>query len=492
MSKEVGGIFPKFVAADLDAALGVFFDGFTKVLVGVAVLGSIMPDELYGTIVPGLGITTLIWGIWLSFQAKRVSSRTGSKVTALPGGLNAGRFFIWLFAIMLPTLDRTGDVMMAWKAGIGANLIGAIIFLILAPFLGKVMKIIPRPAVFGALAGGAAAWLLLSPMAGGFEKPEIFLVSLFALLIIHFGKLELKFSASSIAIGAGVLVGWALGYMSIDAVTASFDTVGVYVPLPMFGLLSGSFSAALPFLPIIIAFSFTDVISAIQSVEQGIAGGDEFSMKESVVAGGLINIIGSLFGNPFPIGYYWGHPAWKRIGAGTGYPIITGVIYLVLCSSGLVAIATSIIPVEATYPLLVFAALITMAQAFEINEKKYYGAMAIGLAIPIYELMIGSMKDPSAGYIALSKGSMFIAIIYSYVVCTIIDRDFKKGAYGFILAAVLSSFGLMHLEAIAFPPVFGKFTILYLGLAAVFFVLDKVVSKEEVLSTKDQSMEEVA
>lgn len=488
MSNKSMGFFPKFVAADLDAAIGVFFDGFTKVLVGVAVLGSIMPNELYGTMLPGLGFTTLIWCVWLFIQAQRVAKRTGKSVTALPGGLNAGRFFIWLFAIMLPTLDKTGDIMMAWKAGIGANIIGAIIFLIFAPFLDKLMKIIPRPAVFGALAGGAGAWLLLSPLADGFARPEIILVSIFALLIIHFGKIKTKFSASAIAIGSGIIVGWALGYMSIDMVTESFSNVGFYMPIPAFGLLSGCLEAALPFLPIIIAFSFTDIISAIQSVEQGIAGGDEYTMKESVLAGGIINIIGSLLGNPFPIGYYWGHPAWKRIGAGTGHPIITGVIYFVLTGTGLVAIATSIIPVEATFPLLIFAALITMAQAFEINDKKYYAPMALGVAIPIYELMLGKMADPGAGYVFLGKGSMFIAIIYSYVVCNIIDRDWKKCSYAFILAAVLSSFGLMHLENIAFPPVFNNFTYIYLGLAVVFYGLSYVI-KDGMLEDNYAKME---
>lgn len=484
MNNKSTSFIPKFVAPDVDAALGMFFDGFTKVLVGVATLGPLMTKELYGTILPGLGLTVFIWGVWLFIQAQRVSKRTGKPVTALPGGLSAGRFFIWLFAIMLPTYEKTGDIMLAWKAGIGANIIGAVVFLIFAPFLDKLMKIIPKPAVFGALAGGACAWLLLSPLADGFARPEIILVSMFALLIIHFGRIKTKFSASAVAIGSGTIVGWALRYMTLNMVTDSFSNIKVYLPIPAFNLFSGCFQAALPYLPIIIAFAFTDVVSAIQSVEQGKVSGDEYTMKESVFAGGIINLIGSLFGNPFPVGYYWGHPAWKRIGAGPSYPILTGVIYLILSLTGLVAVATSIIPVEATFPLLIFAALVTMAQAFEINDKKYYAPMALGFALPIYELILGKVPDPAQGYVFLGKGSMFLAIIYGYVVCAIIDREWKKASYAFLLLAFLSSFGLIHLNDISFPPMLNNFTYVYIALGAVFFILSYVL-KENMLEEEE-------
>lgn len=491
MKDKSTSFIPKFVAADLDAALGVFFDGFTKVLVGVAVLSSIMPGELYGTLLPGLGFTLFIWCAWLFVQAQLVAKRTGKPATALPGGLNAGRFFIWLFGIMLPAFERTGDITQAWKAGIGANIIGAVVFLVFAPFLDKLMKIIPKPAVFGALAGGAAAWLLLSPLADGFARPELILISLFALLLIHFGKIKSKFSASAIAIGAGTIAGWLLKYMSVNMVTESFSNISFYIPKPSFGLISGSIQAALPYLPMIIAFAFTDVVSAIQSVEQGKVSGDEYSMKESVFAGGIINLIGSLVGNPFPIGYYWGHPAWKRIGAGASYPIITGGIYLVLTLTGLVAVATSIIPVEATFPLLIFAALITMAQAFEINDKKYYAPMALGFALPIYELILGKMTDAPLGYLYLGKGSMFLAIIYSYIVCAIIDREWKKISYAFIVLAGLSSLGLIHLANIAFPPTINNFVLVYIGLAAFFFALSYVI-KDSMLEAEDEAENEAA
>lgn len=468
---------PKFRKGDLDAAVGVFFDGFSKVLVGVAVLGAIAPEHLFGTILPGLAFTIFVWNIWLTSQAQRVEKKFSSPTTALPGGLQAGRFFIWLFAVMLPTYSVTGDIDIAIKAGIGANLVGSIIFLIFTPVMGKVVNVLPKPAIFAGLAGGSIAFLLLSPMVTGFEHPEVMLASLFVLLIIYFGKFNVKFSASSLAIIIGIIVGWLLGYMKFDGIIESIGTVGFYPPKPAFQFIQGSLKAVLPYLPIVIAFSFTDIISTIQAVEQGRAGGDKYSIKESILMGGVINLIGSLFGNPFPVGYYFGHAAWKRINAGVAHPLISGGMYLVLGITGLIAIASAIIPVAAALPLLVFAAMVTVSQSFEINDKKYYVAMAMGLSIPVYEWAINLVPEPSVGLIALGKGSMLIAILYTYIISTIIDRQFKKGAICFLLSAVLSAFGLMHVASIAFPPTLNNFAITYIVGAAVFFCLDIIVKR---------------
>ena len=90
---------------------------------------------------------------------------------------------------------------------------------------------------------------------------------------------------------------------------------------------------------------------------------------------------------------YWGHPAWKQAKAGTSYPIFTGAIYLILCLTGLVAIATSVIPSSATLVLLIFVAITTGAQAFEVVERKYYPAMIVATGIPIFELIYGKIDN---------------------------------------------------------------------------------------------------
>lgn len=47
--------------------------------------------------------------------------------------------------------------------------------------------------------------------------------------------------------------------------------------------------------------------------------GDPYPVTESMVADGIGTIIASLFGSPFATVMYFGHPAYKKSGAKTGF-----------------------------------------------------------------------------------------------------------------------------------------------------------------------------
>ncbi|MEG0713090.1 MAG: permease, partial [Niameybacter sp.] len=96
-----------FVKSDVDAAFGVFFDGFTKVIAGVGIMiGSIglSSEIVFGTILPGLGLGVLILHLFTWWYGNVTAKRTNNPgIVAMPAGITAGRFFVWLSAIMLPT-----------------------------------------------------------------------------------------------------------------------------------------------------------------------------------------------------------------------------------------------------------------------------------------------------------------------------------------------------------------------------------------------------
>lgn len=104
---------PLFKKADLDASIGVFFDGFSKVIVAIAILvGTFGLDggTVFGTMMPGVLVSVIVLngGLWLYYR-HIAKQRGDSNLTAIPAGLQAGRMFIWLFSIMLPVFNSTGD-----------------------------------------------------------------------------------------------------------------------------------------------------------------------------------------------------------------------------------------------------------------------------------------------------------------------------------------------------------------------------------------------
>ena len=161
---------PLFKKADLDASIGVFFDGFSKVIVAIAILvGTFGLDggTVFGTMMPGVLVSVIVLngGLWLYYR-HIAKQRGDSNLTAIPAGLQAGRMFIWLFSIMLPVFNSTGDAFMAFKVGVLAHFIGGAVFIIGAFVVPKILKIVPAGALFGSLAGGAMAFLILQSMDG--------------------------------------------------------------------------------------------------------------------------------------------------------------------------------------------------------------------------------------------------------------------------------------------------------------------------------------
>ena len=89
---EKAGI-PFFKKADLDASIGVFFDGFSKVIVAIAILAGTFGLDggtIFGTMMPGVFLTVVILngGLWLYYR-KIAAYRGDPDLTAIPAGLQA-------------------------------------------------------------------------------------------------------------------------------------------------------------------------------------------------------------------------------------------------------------------------------------------------------------------------------------------------------------------------------------------------------------------
>ena len=78
--------------------------------------------------------------------------------------------------------------------GVLAHLIGGIVFIIGAFVVPILLKIVPAGALFGSLAGGAMAFLILQPMNGTLNMPVVGWLSMIVLFIIYIGHVEVKAS----------------------------------------------------------------------------------------------------------------------------------------------------------------------------------------------------------------------------------------------------------------------------------------------------------
>ena len=370
---------PLFKKADLDASIGVFFDGFSKVIVAVAILlGTFSLDggTVFGTMMPGVLVTVLVMngGLWLYYR-HIAKSRGDANLTAVPAGLQAGRMFIWLYSIMLPVFNTTGDAEMAFKVGVLAHFIGGAVFIIGAFVVPLILRIVPAapcsaawpaapwlpdPAVHGRHLENAPGWLAVPDCA-----------------LCHLpGKVNTKLPAALIAIVVGAGIAWVTGSMSFSTVTDSLQNLNFYIPNVTFGIFSGDvLSQTLPFLPIVIVFSLNEVITGIQAVEQAKECGDTFfTTTKPLVLCGVPLWWAPCSATPWLWACTGAIPAgrrWLRHGLPSGH---CGALRLVGLT-GLSAIITAFIPEAVVLPILVFVGISSYSQAFEVVTKKYYPAV---------------------------------------------------------------------------------------------------------------------
>ena len=472
---------PLFKKADLDATIGVFFDGFSKVIVALSVLvGTFKLDggTVFGTMMPGLLVSVIVLngGMWLYYR--HVAKQRGdADLTAIPAGLQAGRMFIWLYSIMLPVYTATGDAMLAFKVGVLAHFIGGAVFVIGAFLVPLLLKIVPAGALFGSLGGGAMAFLILQSMNGTLAMPLVGWISLVVLFVIYLGKIETKLPAAAIAIVIGAGLAWVSGAMSFDTVTTSLANIGFYVPMPTFWIFAPEVLAqVVNFIPIVIVFSLNEVITGIQGVEQAKECGDTyFTTTEPLVIAGVSSMVGALFGNPLATGVYWGYPGWKQMGAGTGYHLGIVILYAAVGLTGLTAIITAFIPEAAVLPILVFLGITSYAQAFEVVDRKYYPA-AIMASLPlVMSFMMDNVAEGSlAGFWAFDAGAAFIGLLVGCLFVFVIDNDWLKASITNVVALGLTLIGMIHspgpllTETYVFQT---EFVIAYVVLAVAFFVM---------------------
>ena len=464
-----------------------FFGFGTNILVNLLVLTGLlrfvlkMPDELVvGRIVPAAGLMMALSTLYYAWLAYRLSLRTGrTDVCALPSGISVPHMFVVVFVIMLPITLKTGDPVKGWEAGLTWVFIQSFVLMIggfVAPY---VRRITPRAALLGTLAGVSIAFISMRPAEEMYLTPVIGIVCFAIILASWFGGVRYfrGIPAGLVAIAAGTIIAWGsnalglgFGGMSVAKVTQSLATFGFSVPLPAVSHVFGGFEFLGVILVTAIPFGIYDLVEAMDNVESAAAAGDSYPTTRVLTADGVVSLVGCMMGNPFINAVYIGHPGWKAMGGRLGYSAATGIAVIALSWFGVIALVSTLIPVVAISPILLYIGMLIGAQAFQESPKSHAPAVILALTPHLAawgKLLIDSSlgaAGTSAAVIGIDKlaqvgvlyqglavmggGAIVGGLVLGAIAVYVIDRQFLKAA-GFALAgAVLTFFGFMHGEAI--------------------------------------------
>jgi AGZA family xanthine/uracil permease-like MFS transporter len=482
-----------------------YFGFGTNILVNLLVLTGLlryvikMPDDIvFGRILPATGLMLCMSTIYYAWLAYKLAQQTGrSDVCALPSGISVPHMFVVTFVIMLPIAAKTGDPIKGWEAGLTWVFIQSFVLMaggFVAPFI---RKITPRAALLGTLAGVSIAFISMRPALEMFMTPAIGVICFAIILASWFGGVRYfrGIPAGLVAIAVGSAIAWGstalgLGYggMTVEKLSASVSNFGFAVPLPAFNHVFSGFEFLGVILVTAIPFGIYDLVEALDNVESAAVAGDSFPTTRVLTADGVISLVGCVMGNPFINAVYIGHPGWKSMGGRIGYSAATGVTVIVLSSFGIISLMSSLIPVVAISPILLYIGMLIGAQAFQETPKRHAPAIILALVPHLAawgklqidnSLAAAGTSAASVGFDKLGQtgilyhglevlggGSILSGVILSAIAVFVIDRKFMSAAVTSAIGGAMTFFGLMHGEAIGIgesPVVAGS----YVAVAAL-------------------------
>jgi len=500
-----GGQSPAWwVAGDLDGFFALFIDNLLLLILIATLCPTVcgLPLALvFGRILPGAALSIGVGNLFYGWQARRLARRTGrTDVTALPYGINTISVISFCYYIMAPVYARTHDSDLAWRMGLFACFVTGLIEVAGAFGADWLRRHTPRAALLCPLAGIGLTFLAGDFAFQIFAQPLIGAIPMLLVLIAYAGRLQLpgRVPAGFVAVAAGVgaaavcqRMGW-----SHFAPPAVAGTIGLTPPLPVNVLALMASAEGWHYFAVILPIGILGVLSSIQILESAEAGGDRYETRSSLLMNGLGTICAAAFGSTFTTALYIGHPAWKSLGARSGYSTVNGLVIMALCLCGGMSVVVRVIPVPAALGIMLWIGLVMVAQAFQAIPGRHAPAVAFGLIPGLGAWALALVQTALAGagatlfsagpqlarigfhldgMVALSQGSLLSSMVLGALVVLVVEREFLKAAAWALGAAGLAFFGVIHaghVTADGLVNVFGwaaapQFAAAYAGAAAV-------------------------
>lgn len=486
--------YPLFKKQDIDAFFSLFQNNLANfVVIAITMIGMGYPTHIvYGRVIPGAAIGVLLGNLYYAHMAKKLAEKENREdVTALSYGISTPVMFIYLFGILKPALDFTGDPETAWKIGVAATFLGGVVEALGSLIGSWLRKNLPRASMLGALAGVAFSVIGAQMFFHTYESP---IIGIFVLMVILAGfigrrSMPFKIPTSLFAIIIGTLLAYIVGESDPNLIAEGFSTVGFYPPLPTIAFVTGLkelFGPMVGLLAAIIPISVYNFIETMNNVEAMAAAGDDYNVAEAQLADGIGTMIGSVFGGTFPTTVYIASVSAKWVKAGRGYSVVNGLVFLVASTFGIIAAISKIIPLPVIAPILVFVGISMVVQAFTSVEQKHFPAVVLAMFPYLANYLSSKFANTasealdavSPSIVAIGQGAMFTAVIWGAILVYIIDNQYKRAAKVSFIAAVLAAVGLIHAPKLALLYDY-KFTLGYLIMGIILWIFNLALKNIE-------------
>jgi adenine/guanine/hypoxanthine permease len=470
-----------FALGDFNGFFGLMFDNLTVLsfLAGILTFGFGFPaDIVFTRMIPGTAFGVLFGDLVYTWLAFRLAKKTGNRtVTAMPLGLDTpstigialvvlGPAFLDLKASGLAERDAA---MMTWYIGMATMVMIGIVKVIFS-FIGHwVQKIVPQAGLLGSLAGIGLALIGMVPLVDVFGIPLVGLVALGIVLFTLVAEIKLPWNSPGVLVSVivGTLLYYILGHTGLVGGTFPGLPVAALhfgLPIPNLGFLEG-IGPALKYLPIAIPFGILTIVGGINVTESARVAGDDFKTRDILLTEAVATLIAGICGGVAQSTPYIGQPAYKRMGARSGYTLLTGVFIGLGGMLGYVSFIIELIPRAVLAPILIFVALDIIVQSFQACPAKHAPAVAFAFFPTVARLLSIKLGNPEfvspetftkllnapgtslpelLVTIALGNGFIVTGMLWGAFLAEMINRRLRISALYLIILAGLTFFGVIH------------------------------------------------
>jgi AGZA family xanthine/uracil permease-like MFS transporter len=478
------GVQPSYfrlVPGDVNGFLGLAVDNLSVLgLLAAVLIGAyaVPADIVFGRMFPGTALGVLVGDLVYTWLAVRLARRTGrNDITAMPFGLDTPSTIGMALLVLGPAfakfraagLDPTSAGLETWYLGMAATATMGVIKLFLS-FAGRtVRRLIPMAGLLGSLAGIALTLIGFFPMVDLLQFPIVGFLTLGLILYALVAKGSIPFRMPGVLFA--VMVGTVLyygaghfGFLGMQIPAPAVPALRLAFPHPDPGIFHG-FAALWDYLPLIIPFALLTVVGGVNNTESARVAGDDYDVRSILLAEAAATLLAGLAGGVAQTTPYIGHPAFKEMGARSGYTLLTGIFIGAGGMLGYLANLIEWVPLAALAPVLVFLALNITVQAFSAVPARHAAAVAISFFPSIARLITIELTDPKfvspdrlaqllaapehglpafSVIVALGNGFIITATIWAAFLVEMAENRLRSAAAYLAAGGVLCFVGIIH------------------------------------------------
>ncbi len=466
---------------DINGFFGLVVDNLTILAFLASALIGIFgfPAEVvFGKMFPGTALGVLVGNLIYTAMARRLARQSGrDDVTAMPLGLDAPTTIGLALVVLGPAfvgfkqagMDEQAAAIATWQLGMAAMVAMGLLKFVLAFFGEAVTRWVPRAGLLGSIAGIALLLMGFLPLLETLRVPVVGLVTLGLLLyaLIAKGRLPWRMPGVLFAFAVGIILYYSLGMLGLLGTgyhAPSISPLRIALPWPTLGFVDGM--VELPrYLPLVLPFGLLMVVGGINVSESARAAGDDYRTRDILLTEAVSTLIAGVCGGVAQTTPYIGQPAYKHMGARSGYTLLTGLFIGIGGMLGYVSGLVELLPLAVLAPIIIYVAIDITVQAFDATPKRHSPAVVLAFLPAIAYLLMIKLGNP--GIVApeqfaqlladdahgipelmvvvmLGNGFIITSMLWATMLAALIDGERGRASCALLVAAGLTAFGIIH------------------------------------------------